>query len=319
VARLLPYSKNRMSRLIRSFIERAGGPGATADDAMRGVVTTLRGRANLQAHAIELDVFLKKRRILETRVAPGLTADGYVEPLGAEFESGFRIVLRAGTTHTRYRFTVAHELCHTFFYEIVPELKFGSCEADPEEERLCNLGAAELLMPEKSLRRCARGYSHSIDSLEALAAVYAVSPEAMLWRLRALGLWRCELSYWRRRQNGFVLDRVVGGRKVSWEWPDCDVLQRAWECDRKLTGRTYLELRAPEGGRQLRFVHFQVVRRGAALVALWNGRAFPEEKACLPLFESMNKTREYRLERPNERSAQHQSRLANENASRGRA
>jgi Zn-dependent peptidase ImmA (M78 family) len=33
-------------------------------------------------------------------------------------------VLDGATPTVRQRFTIAHEICHTFFYEIVPELKF---------------------------------------------------------------------------------------------------------------------------------------------------------------------------------------------------
>jgi hypothetical protein len=222
---------------------------------------------------------------VETSVVPGLSSDGYIEPLGASFADGLRMVLRAGAAPTRSRFTIAHELCHTFFYEIVPELKYGVTGTDPEEERLCNLGASELLIPAKSLRSCAQKYLISLSSLEELAAKYVVSPEAMLLRLRTLQLWHCELSYWRPKLNGFSLDRIVGGRRVQWAWRDDSALQEAWNTKQGVTGRTYVELREPDGGLKLRFVCFEVVRRGSMLVMLWGAKPFEQKVRVLPLFE----------------------------------
>jgi len=76
--------------------------------------------------------------------------DGSLEPLGKGFDQGFKLTLNARSPKNRVRFTQAHELCHTFFYQYVPEIKFRPHLEDPGEEQLCNFGAAELLMPEYS-------------------------------------------------------------------------------------------------------------------------------------------------------------------------
>ena len=252
---------------------------------MRTLVGDLRGPSKHGVLAAEVNDFFTKRRILEASVVSGLSSDGYIEPLGRSFADGFRMVLRGGSARTRNRFTIAHELCHTFFYELVPELKYGSKGPDPEEERLCNLGAGELLMPAKPLKRHARKCAVSIDSLEELAEIYVVSPEAMLLRLRSLKLWNCELSYWRPRSSGFSLDRIVGGRKVSWVWRDDSALRQAWHSHREVVGRTYVELQSPNANPQLRFVCFQIVKRGDALMVLWAGAPFERKRQQLPLFE----------------------------------
>jgi hypothetical protein len=228
---------------------------------------------------------------METDVVPGLSSDGYIQPIGCSFRDGFRMVLKGGSAQTRSRFTIAHELCHTFFYELVPEVKFRSQEVDAEEERLCNLGAGELLIPTNSLKRRAKRNRVSVDSLEELAATYVVSPEAMLLRLRSLRLWNCELSFWRPTQRGFSLDRLVGGRRVNWVWPDDAPLQRAWGSKGKVAGRTYLELR-DSGGLQLRPVCFQLVRRGNSIMALWSAKPIDQELRNLPLFENQGEIRE---------------------------
>ena len=278
--------RDSSSPLVRLFTERAGVGDDRADEAMKRLVEALRKPIRRQVLAADVDSFLVKRRIVETRVVARLPSDGYVEPLGPSFQDGFRMVLRAGSAPTRSRFTIAHELCHTFFYEIVPELKYGFEGTDPAEERLCNVGAAELLIPSKSLRHRAKGCRVSLDSLGELANIYAVSMEAMLLRLRALGLWNCELSYWRPKQRGFCLDRMVGGRKGDWAWPDDGVLQKTWSGNQKITGRAYMELRNPQGGRQLRFVHFQVARRRDVLISLWGAKPFNDGPGGLPLFEN---------------------------------
>jgi Zn-dependent peptidase ImmA (M78 family) len=286
VQQVPPCSRSKSSPLVRLFTERTCSLGASPVEAIQHLVSTLRGSSKHEARAAQLDGFLIKRKILETRMSHALASDGYVEPLGPRFQDGFRMVLKAGSPLTRSRFTIAHELCHTFFYEMVPELKYGSTEVDAEEERLCNLGASELLIPSKSLKKSAKKFCRSVDALEELAKMYLVSPAAMLLRLRDLKLWSCELSYWRPHGRGFALDRIVGGRKLDWQWPDDNALRNAWSEERKFAGRTYVELRDRQGGRQLRMVCFQVVRRGNLLMALWSAKPFEVISTHLPLFET---------------------------------
>jgi len=282
----LRYSKNRISNLVQLFTQRASGGESRPDEVMRVLTGGLAKSSRRNGLAAQLDDYLIKRRVLETTVVDGLPSDGFIEPVGSTFREGFRMVLRASSAETRSRFTIAHEVCHTFFYEIVPELKFGSQDVDPEEERLCNLGAAELLIPTRSLRTHAKKYRVSIDSLEELAATYIVSPEAMLLRLRSLGLWSCELSFWRPTQLGFSMDRIVGGRKAKWAWQDDAPLRTAWRSSQAVSGRTYVELRDARGGLQLRSVFFQLVRRGNSIMALWAAKPTEAEPRRLPLFEA---------------------------------
>lgn len=86
----------------------------------------------------------------------------------------------------RARFTIAHELGHLILLQSVepslrPEL------ADPrthrEVERLCNLAAAELLMPERGFKRAAAGAGFSSAGLRNLYDDYLVSWPALLFRL----------------------------------------------------------------------------------------------------------------------------------------
>jgi hypothetical protein len=272
--------------MVRLFANRVGGEGCCPNLSMNHLIAELRKSSKHKSLDTQLGDFLTKRRILRTEFVPGLTCDGYITPVGSSFQEGFRMALKRGTPQVRSRFTIAHELCHTFFYEIVPEMKFGSVEVDEEEERLCNVGAAELLIPAKSLRMQAKPLNVSIDSLEKLASRFVVSSEAMLLRLRSLKLWDCELSFWRPRPDGtFQMDRIAGGRKVNWVWSDAAPLNRAWNDRIKPTGRAYLELRDSAGRIQLRLVCYQLARRGDALVSLWSAKPIDQRRESLPLFQ----------------------------------
>jgi Zn-dependent peptidase ImmA (M78 family) len=62
----------------------------------------------------------------------------------------FLILLNASASEERKRFTLAHEIAHTFYYDDLKLHRDRHCGAaifDSEEERLCDIGAAELLMP----------------------------------------------------------------------------------------------------------------------------------------------------------------------------
>jgi len=62
----------------------------------------------------------------------------------------FLILLNASASEERKRFTLAHEIAHTFYYDDLKlhmERHCGAAIFDSEEERLCDIGAAELLMP----------------------------------------------------------------------------------------------------------------------------------------------------------------------------
>jgi hypothetical protein len=279
------YSKSKTSPLVSLFASRVDGGRGRPDVAMSHLITQLRKSSKQKGLAAMLDHFLVKRRVLRTEFVTGLNSDGCIEPIGLSFRDGFRMMLKRGAPQTRTRFTIAHELCHTFLYEIVPELKFGSQEVDEAEERLCNLGAAELLIPARSVRAEAKTLNMSIDSLEKLAAMYVVSSETMLLRLRSLKLWNCELSFWRRMVNGnFSMDRMIGGRKLAWVWADQAPLKTAWNTSSRIVGRTYLELRDSDGALQLRPVYYQLLRRGEALISLWSAKLIEQERESLPLF-----------------------------------
>jgi len=98
------------------------------------------------------------------------------------------IWVEASDTAMRRRFTVAHEIghwvCHRNGAPAVCHLESGAPPPHDPREREANVFAAELLMPEAAVRA---GHAREA-SAAALAAAFAVSPEAMSWRLFNLGI-----------------------------------------------------------------------------------------------------------------------------------
>jgi hypothetical protein len=238
-------------------------------------VRALRRRIGLRTAAVgSLEPFLASRNIVDLTTDADLKADGALVPLGGDFNAGFRMVLRRDLPESRINFTVAHEICHTFFYERVPEIKFTPHAVDPEEERLCNCGAEEILMPEVDVRRRVRGEPVSLNVLQMVAAHYRVSASAMLIRLRRLGLWYAELVLWHQMVNGtFAVKRlwggVWGGKLADWRWTDPEVPRRALSASAEsvISGDTFWYRETPEC-RRTRPVDYQVKRHGNDLLAL---------------------------------------------------
>lgn len=110
----------------------------------------------------------------------------YVEPDG-------QLVMDLNSTHNenRRRFTCAHELMHTGFPDFEEEERYrldttvGANPVNREEEYLCDLGAAELLMPAELIIDEYR-LSDGIASIKALSRAAKVSFEAAGNRLAAL-------------------------------------------------------------------------------------------------------------------------------------
>ncbi len=278
-------SSKPSSLLVSLFLQRSGthSPTASPERVICELVEKHR-RKRARTRAREIQQFLQDRNITSIEMVPDLKCDGTLEPTGMRYEDGFRMLLKKNVPQVRLRFTMAHEICHTFFYELVPEIKFRPNTTDESEERLCNVGAAAILINERSLRRQAKKMQSTLESLEDLAAAYEVSLSTMLLRLRSLQLWDCQLSHWHRTVDGvFVLDRLHGGRKLDWAWKDASILQRVWETKRPEFGREYVTYDDADGVTWFRRVSYQLRPSSSGVTALW-GRQVKTDKSILPLF-----------------------------------
>lgn len=267
----MPTSSNPSnSPLVQAFVARSGkDPGLTAQQIMEALVER-NSHKKAKTPDERVQQFLRDRRIQIVEEQVDLNCDGFIEPLGNCYEDGFRVRLNTASTRVRQRFTLAHEACHSLFYELVPELKFVPHAPDEEEERLCNFGAAALLISGNALRKKVKRVQPCLDSLYELASEYTVSVQTILLRLRSLGLWTLELSTWHRMGNGtFALDRLYGGRQVDWEWTDEEILKLAWQRKGSTWGHTFVQCQDLRGIKRFKPVTYEVRRHSNGLIALW--------------------------------------------------
>lgn len=100
----------------------------------------------------------------------------------------FVIRVRRADTDGRQRFSCAHGIIHTFFMEAGCSLPAGGTVLDswsPQEEELCDQGAAELLLPRAAFFDACPPRPDMDDVLE-LAEVFNASAEATALRMVAL-------------------------------------------------------------------------------------------------------------------------------------
>ena len=260
-----------MSLLVERFAAARGGSmPRSAEDEIVQCVKALRRRLGLRAAAPgHLEPFLASRKIRDVAIDDCLKADGALVPLGSEFGAGFRMILRRGLPEGRINFTVAHEICHTFFYERVPDIKFAAHPVDLYEERLCNRGAEELLMPALDVRRRAKDQPVSLAVLRAMASDYRVSAPAMFIRLRNLGLWKAELVLWHEMTNKtFAVKHQWGGKMADWRWQDAGIPRAALAVPGQiLSGQSFWFVETAQGQR-FRPIWYQITRHRGGVVVL---------------------------------------------------
>ena len=124
----------------------------------------------------------------------------------------------------RIRFSIAHELAHTLFPDCSDRVRNRAArehmqEGDWQLELLCNVAAAEFLMPIGSLPKLEE-MPLSIDALMGLRHKYDVSAEALLLRVVRLTDSACTVFCTSRLEEGkfkdrYRIDYAVGSR--SWQ------------------------------------------------------------------------------------------------------
>ncbi|GKV91765.1 ImmA/IrrE family metallo-endopeptidase [Pectobacterium carotovorum] len=112
---------------------------------------------------------------------------GYAEIINGRYV----IAYNAQDSHSRIRFTLAHELGHHVLGHTQHGKRFREY-SNPDwnsgnyfEERDANSFAAELLMPREALSMMIN--RNGIYSIPVLASQFGVSEEAMYWRVKNLG------------------------------------------------------------------------------------------------------------------------------------
>ena len=127
----------------------------------------------------------------------------------------------------RVRFSIAHEIAHSLLPDCHERVRNRAARADFREndwelEMLCNIGAAELLMPIASFPEL-KEEQLGIDHLMQLRRKYEVSSEALLLRVAALTDHPCFAFAAHRKEEReasdprYSLDYIIPSR--SWKLP----------------------------------------------------------------------------------------------------
>ena len=186
--------KDRVVEAARQLLERAGISGPPVDP---------RNLAPLQG-------------IVDIEEAPLGRTDAQLTP----GPSGFTISVNAFASPQRKNFSIAHEIAHTFFQPAVKSYRNGanfvgkgtSLEHDAEEA-LCDVAAAEMLMPEHWFRRAASAERPSIATVQQLASSFDTSLEATALRYARLQPHPVQVTVWKRRYRR-IQPKWNGGSKV---------------------------------------------------------------------------------------------------------
>jgi Zn-dependent peptidase ImmA (M78 family) len=166
--------------------------------------------APIMLEKIEKLRYIQKKVIYDSEGASG----AILEPISG----GFIIRLGKGQTNIRRRFGVAHEIGHTFFYNLDydPPVKIFPRESsrlliDKKEEGICNTFAGELLIPGGLvLQDIANSSERNLKMIIDLAAKYVISPEVTARRLIL------DLSEFKNSILLFKEPYVTKGKAVWW-------------------------------------------------------------------------------------------------------
>jgi len=128
--------------------------------------------------------------------------------------------INASNPETRQRFTIGHEIGHTFFQDMSQiadtETSCGSSNYEHMlEERLCDVFAAEFLMPESRFREITADHLPSMKSVCRIAEIFKVSMFAAIRRIISLDLWPATLLFFRSEGNkGLKFRNSTAARSV---------------------------------------------------------------------------------------------------------
>ena len=147
----------------------------------------LRKEAGENSLPIRLEGIEKLRMITkEETYKPQDTLDAILVPV----LGGFLLRLNSNLTSSRQRFSIAHEIGHTFFYNFSynPPVRILSRESSrlliDKEEDICNAFARELLMPREFVERDLDEHNNrDLELILTLASKYRVSAEVTARRL----------------------------------------------------------------------------------------------------------------------------------------
>jgi len=170
---------------------------ADPEQAVDQLVDALLDKCGSARPPVDVEVLASLRRVRRVELVDMAEA-GRLVPEG----SGYVVQVNQRHGETKRRFTIAHEVGHTFFDEAGASHRqqadgaTGLFEPGSEEEYLCDMAAARALLHPRWLEPLARAREPSLEALLGLAQACGASIEATAIQLARLGVWRCSFVFW---------------------------------------------------------------------------------------------------------------------------
>lgn len=160
--------------------------------------------------------------ILKIEIVPSADVKDARTVPGGSGRRGLRIEFNPNRPRGRMRYSIAHEIAHTFFADCVDRVRhrgFHRASVDDEWqlETLCNVAAAEILMPVAPMREDIDD-DIGVEDILQLSRKYDASVEAILIRI-------CHLS--QRPMVVFVASKHTNGAPGKYAM-DYSIPSRAW-------------------------------------------------------------------------------------------
>jgi Zn-dependent peptidase ImmA (M78 family) len=151
--------------------------------AIRSVVQDFLASIGPLPYRVPIESLARKRgiRIVQSE-------EGGTEALLIPTKNGFIVRIDPRLGRSRYRFTLAHEIGHTFFFDSTASprtRRYPYILGDAGEERLCQEAAAELLMPTARVTEFLETNDICVGTLALMATLFGVSFEAAARRITA--------------------------------------------------------------------------------------------------------------------------------------
>lgn len=189
VTQRLRYTDNSVARELRAVGRHSSASWIHVKAAVLEAADRLRAIAGENALPIRLDKIKRLRRVYDGKsfTPTGNSIHAVIVPT----VQGFEIRLPTSQPRVRARFSTAHEIGHTFFYDITKSPPVRLVNTTPllgfirREEDICSAFAGELLMPRELVTNSIKSLQtkYSIGTLLHLALRYDVSPEVVARRL----------------------------------------------------------------------------------------------------------------------------------------
>lgn len=175
------------AELIEELVKTTGAPDAPAAIRIhaRRLLDQYRFQFGEPESGLNVDVLASLRGIRRSADPPRHSEDAELSPDGS---GGVTMRVNPDRPLTRQRFSVAHEISHTFFPDYTTKTWCRTdaryrARSNPDDylEMLCDIGAAELLFPEAAFLQSCSATFNATDLIN-LAAEYSASREATLRR-----------------------------------------------------------------------------------------------------------------------------------------